>query len=335
MRSAVSQVTTEQPGPSSATALITLDQMQPGACLVNCDLTHLDLSQCDLRGADLHGANLSGCRMIGTDLSDAILVGANLRGAQLLGANLSGADLTNADASRAVFGRANLAGATMFQTRLRHATFAHAGLDHADLRTADLRNARLREADLSGADLTRSRMTKSDLTRARVDNAIFRDADLRRSRLKGLTGFPTADWIGSDLLDADFAGAYMVKRTIGDQNYLYEFRHKSKVNALVYRIWSITSDCGRSFGRWALLTSAIAMLFAVAYLYLEIDYGAHETFLSPLYYSTVTMTTLGYGDALPTNALAQTVAMAQVVIGHVMLGGMLSIFATKMGRRSA
>ena len=333
------QATTEERSTSasadSAATHPDVAEVCAGAYLADRDLSGLDLSNRDLRGADLTGADLSRCRLFGTDLSDATLVGATLKGAQLLGANLSGADLTNADCSKAVFGRAKLKDAILFQTRLRNATFAHADLRNADLRTADLRNARLREADLSHADLTRARMTKTDLTRAHVDAAIMRDADLRRTRLKGLTGYATADWIGTDVLDADFAGAYMVNRTIGDQNYLYEFRNKNAVNAIVYRIWSVTSDCGRSFGRWATLTSAIAVLFAVAYSFLNVDYGNHETFLSPLYYSTVTMTTLGYGDALPTDATAQAVAMTQVIIGHVMLGGMLSIFATKMGRRSA
>ena len=331
----MSQATTEHTATPDELVPITREQLQPGAFLADCDLTHLDLSNCNLRGADLRGTDLSGCRMIGTDLSDAVLVGATIAGAQMLGASLVRADLTNADGTAAVFGRSDLAGAVLFQAKLRRATFAHANLTGADLRTADLRNARLREAELCGADLTRARMTKTDLTRANVDHTIFRDTDMRRTRLKGLTGYATADWIGVDILDADFAGAYMVNRTIGDQNYLYEFQHKSKVNAAIYKVWSTTSDCGRSFGRWASLTTAIAVLFAVAYSFLEIDYGPHETFLSPMYYSTVTMTTLGYGDALPTNAMAQAVAMVQVVIGHVMLGGMLSIFAMKMGRRSA
>ena len=331
----MTQATTEHVMTPDAPAPITREQLQPGAFLAEADLTHLDLSNVDLRGADLREADLSGCRLIGADLREAVLVGANLQAAQLIGTNLVAADLTGADASGALFGRADLSGAAMFQAKLRRATFAHANMHGADLRTADLRNARLREADLSGADLTRARMTKTDLTRANVDHAILRDADLRRTRLKQLAGYSTADWIGVDVLDADFAGAYMVNRTIGDQNYLYEFKHKNKVNAFVYQIWSITSDCGRSFLRWATVSTLIAVLFAVAYLFLEIDYGPYETSLSPLYYSTVTMTTLGYGDALPTDALTQAVAMVQVLVGHIMLGGMLSIFATKMGRRSA
>jgi voltage-gated potassium channel Kch len=66
----------------------------------------------------------------------------------------------------------------------------------------------------------------------------------------------------------------------------------------------------------------------------DVDYGDYETWLSPMYYSIVTMTTLGYGDAVPASTGAQLVAMFEVLIGYIMLGGVLSIFATKMGRRA-
>jgi hypothetical protein len=83
------------------------------------------------------------------------------------------------------------------------------------------------------------------------------------------------------------------------------------------------------------VTALIALTFAVAYTFVDIDFGRYETAISPLYYSVVTMTTLGFGDAVPASTAAQALAMAQVLLGHVMLGGVLSIFATKMGRRSA
>lgn len=177
-------------------------------------------------------------------------------------------------------------------------------------------------------------MHGADLTRANVDHAIFRDTDISRARVNAMTGYETTDWIGVDILDADFAGAYMVRRSIMDQNYLYEFRHKNRLSSIVYQIWRITSDCGRSFVRWTLLTGIIASLFAIAYGFVDIDYGDYETSLSPLYYSIVTMTTLGYGDVTPASTAAQVVVMIQVLIGYVMLGGVLSIFATRMGRRA-
>lgn len=313
---------------------IDLDGDLVGAYLANTNLAGVDLSGRDLTGADLSGADLSECRMIGTCLRDAMLVEATLENAQILGADLAGADLTNAQAFSVMLGQSDLTDAVLFNATLNDATFAHANLTGADVRTANLEGARLREANLTRTDFSRAKMNGADLTLANVDHAVFRDTDLSRSRVKAVTGYSTADWIGIDILDADFAGAYMVRRTIMDQNYLYEFQHKSRLNSYIYKLWSITSDCGRSFGRWALWTAVIAVIFAIAYGFVAIDYGDYETALSPLYYSVVTMTTLGYGDALPASTGGQIVAMIQVVIGYVMLGGVLSIFATKMGRRA-
>ena len=119
-----------------------------------------------------------------------------------------------------------------------------------------------------------------------------------------------------------------------DQNYLHEFRSRSRRHELLYRAWRLTSDCGRSFARWGLFTGLMAVVFALAYTQVDVDYGANDTVLSPLYFSIVTLTTLGYGDALPASLPAQVLVLFEVVLGYVMLGGVLSIFATRMGRRA-
>ncbi len=82
---------------------------------------------------------------------------------------------------------------------------------------------------------------------------------------------------------------------------------------------------------WTLL---IAVGFAYVYTRVDVDFGSHETALSPLYYSVVTLTTLGYGDVLPVSLAAQGAAMVEVLLGYIMLGGLLAIFATRMARRS-
>ena len=74
--------------------------------------------------------------------------------------------------------------------------------------------------------------------------------------------------------------------------------------------------------------------FSVLYEFVAIDFGDYETPISSFYYSVVTLTTLGYGDVLPASTAAQIVAMCEVAIGYVMLGGLLSIFANKMARRA-
>lgn len=82
----------------------------------------------------------------------------------------------------------------------------------------------------------------------------------------------------------------------------------------------------------------LALGFALVYYQLgecafdvrNLDWG----FSSMVYYSVVTFTTLGFGDVTPNTQEAAWWVMAEVIAGYVMLGGLISIFATKLARRS-
>ena len=78
----------------------------------------------------------------------------------------------------------------------------------------------------------------------------------------------------------------------------------------------------------------LTVLFAGLYSLVEIDYGSHRTVFSPLYYSIVTLTTLGYGDVVPASVPGQVLAVTQAILGYVGLGGLLSILSNKMARRA-
>ena len=119
-----------------------------------------------------------------------------------------------------------------------------------------------------------------------------------------------------------------------DENYLMEYRSRDTLHKWIYRFWWLTSDCGRSVVRWSMLTGIIVLFFAGLYTLVDIDYGDYETPLSPIYYSIVTLTTLGYGDSLPASTAAQIVASCQAIVGYVALGGLLGILANKMVRRA-
>lgn len=296
----------------------------PGVDLSRCDLSEANLSECNLEGANLSWAQLKG----------ASLFRAQLRECEFLNANLTEADLTECHAQRAGFGRANLTETVFLGGDCRQATFGNANLQHADFRAANLGGARIRDADLTHTNFAAADLRHADFQNSLVRQADFSDADLREAHLKGIKGFTEAKWLGTDIRSVDFCGAYMVRRFIMDENYLYEFRTLNNFSAALYKIWWLTSDCGRSFLRWGLWTMGVAFLFAVIYSFLDIDYGDHPTPFSPLYYSFVTLTTLGYGDVVPASAVAQIMSVIEVVVGYVALGGLLSIFATKMARRA-
>lgn len=304
-----------------------------GARLVGADLLGANLEGRDLSDADLSGANLRGANLRGANLSGAILCSADLEGADLSRADLRGADLSECQAREVGLGHADLRDATLFGANLEHACLIEADLSQADLRTSNLSKARLCRANLSRVDCGRADLSAADLDSAIVSGASFVETDLRRSRLRALREFGSASFLRCDVRDVDFSGAYLLRRHIVDENYLDEFRNRSRVNRVVYTLWWLTSDCGRSLTRWGAFTALITMAFAWAYVFVSIDYGSHETWVSPLYFSVVTLTTLGFGDVLPASAPAQLLVMGQVAVGYMMLGGLISIFANKMARR--
>lgn len=305
-----------------------------GLRLVDVDLAGLDLTGADLSGADLSRANLSRTRLLNAKLAGCTLFEARLEKAELSGADLTGANLQGARAGGVGLGMAKLVGATLLGADLRNALVSGADLTAADLRQTCLEAARLREADLSGADLSRANLRGAELAAASVRRARFDQADLRGSSLEGLRGFRQASWIGVHILDIDFSGAYLCRRFIQDQNYLEEFKRQGRWARVLHALWWLSSDCGRSLARWSAWTAAIVVSFAGVYRFVDVDFGPYPTSLSSLYYSVVTLTTLGYGDVLPRSPAAQVVAMVEVVLGYVMLGGLLSIFSNKMARRA-
>jgi hypothetical protein len=125
-----------------------------------------------------------------------------------------------------------------------------------------------------------------------------------------------------------------VRRHIQDTNYIYEFRQQNRTNRVLYWLWWVTSDCGRSLARWTLWTLLVALLYSLAYTRVAIDWGDYESPLSPLYFSIVTFTTLGYGDVLPASAGAQALVISEVILGYLSLGGLMSILSDKMARRA-
>jgi len=302
--------------------------------LIRADLARLDLSGSDLSSCDLSGADLSGTRLVGANLSEATLFGTNLAGAELLGANLEGANLTDATLQNAGLGKVRAANAQFFNTTATNATFTGADLTNADFRASRLEGTRMKETTLQSASFDGSKLSGADLSDSPVDGASFRDTDLTDTKLRSVTGYQTADWIGADLRDVDFTGAWLLRRHALDENYLHEFRNQSDRHEWLYKLWWVSSDCGRSVLRWTTWTVVIAMIYAFAYTLVDIDWGANETSFSPVYYSVVTFTTLGYGDVLPGSTPAQLLAVSEVILGYFSLGGMMSILSDKIARRS-
>ena len=129
------------------------------------------------------------------------------------------------------------------------------------------------------------------------------------------------------------------KRYVADQQYLLSFQARHRY---IHWFWRWSSDCGRSIGLWAFWSLIIAVIFGLVYHFAFNDYfiftnellGQKPHWYDFMYYSVVTFTTLGFGDIVPSQPLARGVVGLEVVFGYVMLGGLISIFANKLARRS-
>ncbi|NQT20345.1 MAG: pentapeptide repeat-containing protein, partial [Planctomycetes bacterium] len=229
-----------------------------------------------------------------------------------------------------------------------------ANLSGANLRGADLSDAALPGARLSGADLTGADLTNADLT-----GADLTDADLRRARIWSVKLHEPNEWSHADFSSAKFdrgtsflhtdisrtnwAGNPLLKRHVEDQQWLEAWRSSSPTRKRLYWLWLISCDCGRSFTVWALWSLALMAAFGLLFLgplksSIEVDPGLAGdravTAFTYFYYSIVTFTTLGFGDITPCDWPGEAAVILEVIVGYVMLGGLISIFANKLARRA-
>lgn len=248
----------------------------------------------------------------------------NLRKFNLLGADLQGAKLGGVDLEGADLWRANLQGANLWRVNLEGADLSDANLQGADLFGANLQGADLSLADLQGARLS--------------------EANLQDAKLNGIEYDKKTSFLRADIRNIDWSKNPLLKRDIEDQQFLHAYKEKPqkrlwhKVWHRVWRfLWWMTCDYGQNFWLWLAWSLGLAFFFGSLY-------GGHDLIkpnsdvlfnpFTPFYYSIVTFTTLGFGDVIPANLNGQIAVTAEVLLGYVMLGGLISIFANKLARRS-
>jgi uncharacterized protein YjbI with pentapeptide repeats len=298
------------------------------------DISNLNLSGYDLSWANLNHADLTKTNLSYSKLYQTSLVQATLDECEFIGSDLTEADLNECSAKRCGFGGADLSNASIINADLRDSSFMHSKMVGADVRASHLTSARLSDVDMTDAIFTRATLLKSDLKHSNVNRTNFELADMQGSRLLGIKNFKKALWVGADIRDLDLRGAYLVRRYIADENYLFEFQSTSRFHRAIYLVWRATSDCGRSLVRWFAWITGLTLIFAAIYTQVDIDYGDHATIFSPVYFSFITLTTVGYGDASPASLIAQIFVTLQAISGYMGLGGLLSILGNKMARRA-
>ena len=278
--------------------------------------------------ANLDGADFSGANLVGADLSLSRLYGANLTNCNLTATNFQGAHLMDADLSLS-------------------------NANGADFRNAFLMGTRIENSSLSSVKFNRWAVYRGIRLSGSYGSQLFMRFAHDQSFIEEFRGQSSA----RPLIKVS-GKAHFLRQCFAHVKIFPSIRRqnpKKYMSWIIYLIWSTMSDCGRSFFLWFSWSVFFAMIFGAAYAgypapdwlpdplaHFLIDIapsidaqGRDATAFTPYYFSFVTFTTLGFGDVLPNNLAGEIWLTLEVVLGYIMLGGLISIFATKVTRRAA
>jgi len=231
-----------------------------------------------------------------------------------------------------------LEGADLFRSQLEGASLWEAHLEAANLIGAHLEGARVHLAQLQRVKLTAAHLEGASFQMAIVDGATM----LWEGSVDRDTYFVG---VGLDNMRIDPGTKQLLEYNIRRKNWEYWYKEHPKLKWLVKPFWWM-SDYGISTSRIVFTFFGLAIIFANIYYhwgriappgivkYLFVDRNGIELqwWLVPLrtlYFSIVTMTTLGFGDmyANAQSILGHLLLMLQVILGYVLLGALVTRFA--------
>jgi len=265
---------------------------------------------------------LDGAHLPRAHLEGAILDEAHLEWADLRFANLKGADLSEAHLNDAKFGRACLEGANLRWAYLEGANLYKAHLERATFEWAHLEGAKFGGAHLQGANL---QWATVDGQTSMWPEGVDRETDFTGVGLDSICVDPGLKQTLKD----------NIRRIRWQAWYSAGPRWKRLLKHFVVRPFWWVSDYGRSTGRIIGAFFGLALAFAVVYSIwpmmvsgLDVP-GRVWVPLRALYFSVVTMTTLGFGDmrAAPDSYGGHILLTFQVLSGYVLLGALVTRLA--------
>lgn len=287
----------------------------------NAQLSNVEFLDCNLHRANFMNAKLEGVGYKDCKLDEIILFDADLKGVKIEGCSLARGEFDFSKSSDIVCRSSNLSGAMFDQARLEDGLFMAVVMKNASLKESELVKCKLFGVDLLLSDFRWCNLEETNLSGIKYSKST------RQKKYQGIR------------ISSSF-GQERFKRFAQDQSYIEELRNSGLVGKWIFWFWFVLADCGRSFWPWACWSAAMALAFAAIFFYglgpesFHINSELPAAFTTMIYYSVVTFTTLGFGDLTPATTTAAWWVMAEVILGYIMLGGLISILANKLARRS-
>lgn len=235
-------------------------------------------------------------------------------------------------------GGGDLRGANLREAHLEGANLREAHFEGADLFLAHLNGASLGSAHLEGTDIGGSSLKGADLTLAHLEGASFMGSQVDGANIFVPFVDSKTDFRGSNLetalvfTETKNRLKYNIRRMNWEEWYLEHRFFKWPVKVF----WWLT-NYGTDQKNLLRTFFLVAFGFALIYWYSpEIIHGLSTeevpsfprlfVLARAMYFSIVTMTTLGFGDmyAAPTNLLAHGLLTLQVLLGYSFLGALIT-----------
>jgi len=283
-------------------------------------LKGLDAPSINLMHANLTGANLAKSCLTGANLSDA-----NLSEADLIGGCLSKCDFVGADCMNTSFMMADLSG-----SRFWHADLTGADLAEADLQKADLLNAVLYKCNLYHTSLKDAKFLTRDNFRGQAgrEGVGEKGPKTARESYSNLKQYFISNARYNDVSWASYSENRMEARRLWKER---------RFGFLPFYIMGLLCGWGERPLRATISALSIIIFYGLIFFILNairptFSDSYTPSFLDYFYYSTITFTTVGYGDFLPKGyAMYKFLAGSEAFIGIFMMG----LFVFSLGRRYA
>ena len=210
---------------------------------------------------------------------------------------------------------------------LKDTNFSRAHLDGTFLMGAHLEMAEFTLTDLEGASLFAAYLEGADFRRSFVSSKTI----VRYCRIDKKTDFRD---VAIDNILIDSGRKQLLKYNIRRMNW-EDWYKKNKILKWPVRLFWQMSDYGMSTLKIIAWFFGLAFMFALIYRIwpglVMVRGGADHLrdFVHALYFSVVTMATLGFGDiaANPDSHCGQILLMVQVILGYVLLGALITRLA--------
>ena len=283
-------------------------------------------------------------------LENYVRSGGVTQGLQLQYTRLEGVDLVHRghhdgfDLSGSDFYRANLADAHLFKVKLCNGSIMKANMEGTNLHCCDLTNC-----NLLGSGIKTARLVNANIGDQLLQETEGRQLAKQGNKEDAIEQFQQAEEIYRNIRKGaenqglfELAG-HCFRRELIMRRYQLP---KPSSQRMFHKI--VDLFCG--YGEKPMRVVLFSMLLIITCALLYFNFGIHfdgstihyaasaplvenvRHFLSCIYFSVVTFTTLGYGDLAPAGAISRFVAAFEAFMGSFTMALFVVVFVKKMTR---